>query len=94
MLEKEVEEKLVRMARMKGGHAWKFVSPGMSGVPDRIVLMPGGRMAFVEVKRPGEKMRPLQLRRKRQIEALGFRVYCLDDPEKVGGVIDAIENRV
>ena len=91
MLEKEVEKKLVRKVRMMCGQAWKFVSPGTAGVPDRIVLLPDGRMAFVEVKRPGEKMRPLQLRRKRQIEELGFKVYCLDDPEKVEEVLNEIQ---
>ena len=91
MLEKDVETKLVQTVRMMCGQAWKFVSPGMAGVPDRIVLMPGGKMAFVEVKKPGEKMRPLQLRRKRQIENLGFKVYCLDDPEKVEEVLDEIQ---
>lgn len=76
---------------MMRGQAWKFVSPGTAGVPDRVVLIPGGKMAFVEVKRPGEKMRPIQLRRKRQIEKLGFRVFCLDDPDQIGEVLDEIQ---
>ena len=89
--EKQVEYRLVSQVQKAGGMAVKFVSPGMAGVPDRIVLMPGGRVAFVEVKRPGGKMRPLQLRRKRQIEDLGFQVFCLDDPDLIGGMIDAIQ---
>lgn len=89
--ERQVEWKLVQEVRKKYGMCLKFVSPGTAGVPDRIVLMPGGRMAFVEVKRPGEKMRPLQLRRKRQIEQQGFKVFCLDDPEKIGEVLDEIQ---
>lgn len=68
----------------------KFVSPGMSGVPDRIVLFPGGHIAFVELKAPGKHMRPLQLRRKRQLETFGFSVYCIDRPEQIGGVLDEI----
>ena len=68
----------------------KFTSPGWAGVPDRIVLLPGGRMAFVELKRPGQKMRPLQMRRKKQLEHLGFKVLCIDDPEQIGGAIDEI----
>ena len=60
MREKEIEQKFTLMARRTGGLALKFVSPGMSGMPDRLVLLPGGRMAFVEVKAPGRAPRPLQ----------------------------------
>lgn len=88
--EREIEKKLVAAVRNAGGLAPKFVSPGWDGVPDRIVLFPGGRMAFVELKRPGKVMRPLQMRRKRQLENLGFKVFCVDDMEQIGGVIDAI----
>ena len=70
----------------------KFVSPGMSGVPDRLILLPGKRLAFVEVKAPGEIMRPLQVKRKRQLEALGFSVYCIDHPDQIGGVLDEIRS--
>ena len=88
--EKEIEKKLVAAVRNAGGIAPKFVSPGWNGVPDRIVLFPGGRMAFVELKSPGKAMRPLQMRRKRQLEHLGFKVFCVDGVEQIGGVIDAI----
>ncbi len=81
MLEKEVEKKLVKDVRMNGGLALKFISPGFDGMPDRIVLMPNGRIAFVELKAPGRKMRGLQIKRKRQLESLGFSVYCIDRPE-------------
>ena len=70
----------------------KFVSPGTSGVPDRLILLPGKRLAFVEVKAPGETMRPLQVKRKRQLEALGFSVYCIDHPDQIGGVLDEIRS--
>jgi hypothetical protein len=62
-------------------------------VPDRIVLLPNGKMAFVELKAPGKKMRSLQIKRKRQLEALGFSVYCVDRIEQIGGVLDEIEKR-
>lgn len=68
----------------------KFISPGMSGVPDRLVLMPGGSVYFVELKAPGEKMRPQQIKRKRQLEELGFLVYCIDSKEKVRRLMDEI----
>jgi len=90
MLEKEIESLLRSKAKQMGGMALKFVSPGMSGVPDRIVLFPGGHIAFVELKAPGKHMRPLQLRRKCQLETLGFSVYCIDRPEQIGGVLDEI----
>jgi hypothetical protein len=51
-------------------------------------------MAFVELKAPGKKMRPLQVRRKRQLEALGFLVYCVDRVEQIGEVLDEIKNRM
>ena len=59
---------------------------------DRLALLPGGRMAFVEVKAPGEKPRPLQLARHRQLRQLGFKVYVLDDEGQIGGIIDEIQS--
>ena len=73
-----------------GGMAVKFVSPGLDGVPDRIVLLPGGKVAFVELKAPGKKLRPLQEKRKGQLEGLGFPVYVVDRVEQIGGVLDEI----
>lgn len=93
MTEKEIEQMLVREVKKRGGWALKFISPGLNGVPDRLVLMPGGKMAFIELKAPGKKMRPLQIKRKGQLESLGFLVYCIDDPRQIGGVIDEIEGR-
>lgn len=61
--EKQIEQKLVRAVMAMGGLCPKLVSPGMDGMPDRMVLLPGGRMAFAELKAPGRKPRPLQLRR-------------------------------
>ena len=90
MLEKEIEKKLVTAVRMMDGVAVKFVSPGYAGMPDRLVLLPGGRMAFVEVKRPGEKPRALQEARHRMLRRLGFKVYVLDSVEKIERIIDAI----
>ena len=78
MRERDVECKLVRAVRDSGGLALKFVSPGITGVPDRLILFPGARAAFCEVKAPGEKPRPLQVHRMEQLRALGFRVYIAD----------------
>lgn len=90
MRERFIERKFVEAVKKKGGFASKFVSPGLDGMPDRIVLFPIGKIAFVELKAPGETMRPLQVRRKRQLEKLGFSVYCVDSAEKINGVLQEI----
>ena len=90
MREKTVEQKLVSEVKKAGGICPKWVAPGFDGVPDRIAMFPGGRVAFVEVKAPGEKPRPLQAARHVLLRRLGFRVYILDEIEKIGGMIDEI----
>lgn len=92
MREKAIEQKFVAAVKAVGGLALKFISPGFDGVPDRIALLPGGKMAFVEVKAPGEKPRPLQLARHRLLRRLGFRVYVLDDESQIGGIVDEIQS--
>ena len=90
MREKAIEQKLTLMVKRQGGICLKFVSPGFDGVPDRIVLLPSGCVAFVEVKAPGEKMRALQIRRKQQLERVGFSVYCLDSLEQIRPILDEV----
>jgi len=90
MREKTIEQELTRRVKVMGGTAYKFVSPGTAGVPDRIVLMPGGHMAFAELKAPGKVLRPLQKLRKVQLEKLGFKVYVIDNIDQIGGVLDEI----
>ena len=92
MREKTIEQKLVTAVKKHGGICPKFVSPGFDGMPDRILLLPHGRFAFVEVKAPGEKPRPLQLARHRLLCRLGFTVYVLDNEEQIGGIIDAVQS--
>ena len=92
MREKEIEAALRKAAKKRNGMAFKFVSPGLSGVPDRLVLLPMGRIGFIELKAPGKKMRKLQEKRKSQLEALGFLVFCLDNKEEVEVVLDAIQS--
>jgi len=91
MREKTVERKLVEAVKGMGGLAMKFVSPGLDGVPDRLVLLPHGRIAFVECKAPGGKLRVLQVKRKDQLEALGFSVYCVDSKDQIGDVLHEIQ---
>ena len=90
MREKVIERKLVRAVRRKGGLALKFVSPGFDGMPDRI-LLPEGKMAFVEVKAIGKKPRNLQVSRHRILRKRGFQVFILDDENQIEKIIDEIE---
>ena len=91
MREKEIERKLVMRTTQRGGVALKFVSPGCIGVPDRIVLLPGGHLGFVELKAPGQQPSPIQVRRIQQMRAMGFKVFVVDGVEQIGGVLDAIQ---
>ena len=92
MRESFIEEKLTKAVKQNGCVCWKFTSPGTAGVPDRIILMPEGRIAFVEVKAPGEKPRPLQLSRHRLLRRLGFKVYVLDALEDIEKIISEVKN--
>ena len=83
MREKTIERKLTLMVKKRGGICPKFVSP---------VLLPGYHFAFVEVKAPGEKPRPLQLSRHKLLRRLGFPVYVLDAGEQIGGILDEIQS--
>lgn len=91
MREKSIEEKLVEAVKAAGGVCWKFTSPGTAGVPDRIVLMPSGKIAFVEVKAPGKTPRPLQRLRIKTLRRLGFKTFVLDSPDQIGGIIDEVQ---
>jgi hypothetical protein len=90
MLEKEIELQLVSSVKKKGGRAVKFTSPGFDGMPDRLVLLPGGKCGFVEVKAPGKKPRALQRVRHEMLKGLGFKVYVLDTKEQIEEIIDDI----
>ena len=90
MKEKVIEQKLFRAVRRCGGLALKLVSPGFNGVPDRLLLFMGGKVAFAEVKAPGEKPRPLQVHRMEQLREMGFKVFVIDDVKQIGGMIDEI----
>src|SRR5690625_6331262 len=72
MREKSIEIKLSDAVRNMKGLSIKLTSPGFDGLPDRLVLLPNGKIGFVEVKASGKKLRPLQQKRKRQLESLGF----------------------
>lgn len=88
--EKQIEQAFVKAVKNMGGISPKFVSPGYDGMPDRIVLLPNGVCAFVEVKAPGKKPRALQVSRHEMLRQLGFRVYVLDRMEDIGGIINEL----
>lgn len=88
--EKYIEARLTEAVKIRGGIAPKLVSPGFAGMPDRLILLPDGRMAFAELKTPGKKPRPFQVSRHELLRKLGYRVYVIDDTKQIGGVIDEI----
>lgn len=90
MREREIEKQFREAVKQAGGTAYKFVSPGNDGVPDRLVVMPGNRIGFVEVKAPGKRPTPLQQARIRRLRELGCCVQVLDDPAGIPGVVAEI----
>ena len=92
MREYVIEDAFRDEVKRRGGLALKFTSQTMNGLPDRLVLLLGGKAAFVELKAPGRIMRPLQIKRKEQLEALGFPVFCVDRFEQIRPVLDAISS--
>lgn len=89
MIESQVERYLHSKVTANYGMCLKFVSPGTVGVPDRIVIH-RGRILFVELKRPGEKPRPLQKVRARQMRAAGAMVYCISTTEQVDQFVNEL----
>ena len=90
MREYVVENEFVKAVRKAGGVAYKLNSLTANGLPDRLVLFPMGKTVFVELKAPGKQMRPLQVKRRYQLEKLGFPVLCVDRFSQIRAVIDAI----
>lgn len=88
MLEKEIEKKLKDKVKEMGGLCLKWVSPGYTGVPDRMILLPGGRIYFAELKAPGKKERPRQRYVQALLQRLGFTVFeSVDSIEKVERIV-------
>lgn len=91
MQEKIIEQKLVVSVKARDGICPKWVSPGLAGVPDRLVFLPHGKFGLVEVKQRGKKPRTLQVSRHKLFGKLGFKVYVLDDLSQIGDILDEIE---
>lgn len=88
--EGRVESALVKAVRSRGGICPKWVSPGLDGVPDRIVMLPEGKIGFVEVKAPGEQARKLQIARLEQLRRLGYKSFVCDREEAIEGILNEI----
>lgn len=84
MEESRIEKYFKKQVEKIGGKAYKWNPTGVIGVPDRMVLLPGGKVVFVELKAPGKKLRKIQEYRAEELRRLGFQVECLDTIEKVG----------
>lgn len=86
-LERDIERALVAMVKRRGGLCLKWVCPGWAGVPDRIILLPGGHIIFAELKRPkGGKVSPLQQWWREKLSELGFDHYYIYNHENVKGL--------
>ena len=90
MREKIIENRLKIEIEKKSGKAWKLTSPGVVGVPDRLIILPGGRIIFVELKVPGKVLTSIQKFRFKELSDLGCEVLCIDSIEKVMEFINEI----
>lgn len=87
MKEKEVEEYLRDKVKAIGGIAYKFVSPGNVGVPDRVVVLPGGAVLFVELKSPTGKPTAMQQKQINKLSVLGADVRVVKSKQEVDAFI-------
>ena len=92
MAEKDIEEYLRLGVKKLGGAAFKFTSPGNSGVPDRLIVMPGNRIYSVELKRPRGRTSPLQNRQISRLKDLGCRVLVVDSKESAERFLNDIQS--
>lgn len=87
MRESTIEKYLSLRVKESGGLCWKFTSPNLRGVPDRLVILTLGRACWAELKAPGKKPTALQLRRHAQLRNLGHKVVVLDTIEAVDAFV-------
>ena len=85
--ESAIETYLRDQVKAKGGRAYKWVSPGNIGVPDRLIVFPGGTIYFRELKAPGKKPTPLQAKQLEKLQVMGFDVGVIDSKDKVDDFI-------
>ncbi len=90
MLEKDIEQRFVRYAKLKGCTAYKFSSPNRRGVPDRMVVGPNGLLFFIEFKAPGRQPSALQEREMQRLRDYGFPVYLIDKKGAAEQLLDLL----
>lgn len=88
--EKVIERKLVEAVKANGGMCIKLLCDNLLGLPDRMVLMPHNKIAFVELKTTGQKPRRIQVFMHKKLKALGFRVEVIDTTEGINNFIKSI----
>lgn len=94
MIENDVEKYLIRQVKAIGGLCWKWISPGRRGVPDRIVMLPGGGVYFVELKAPGKTERPDQVLVQKKLRSMGCVVYSsVDSKDAVNAIVGDMQRR-
>jgi len=91
--EKNIEIYLRDRIKKVGGIAFKFISPGNDGVPDRLICLPDGKAIFVELKAPGKTTRPLQDLQIARLRNLNFKVFIIDSKEKVDELLEMIHEK-
>lgn len=89
-MEKHIEAHLVKKVKEIGGVAYKFVSPANRGVADRVVVLPGGGVIFVEVKSATGKLSPLQEQFAKDMQRLGQNYIVLNSREAVNAFIETV----
>ena len=94
MRERDIEKKMLNAVRKMGGEAFKWVSPGNDGVPDRIVMLPGGRLIFVELKADRGRLSPVQKIQIRRIQKLGQEVEVVQGMDGLEEFLERIRNEV
>lgn len=92
MLERQVEKALVSAIKKAGGIAPKLTSPGTAGMPDRLIILPEGKVCFVELKAPGQQPRPIQKRQMARLTDLGCMVRTIDHPNQIQDLINEIRS--
>lgn len=85
--EKNLERYLSRTLQAFGGWSLKLLSVHVTGLPDRVCLLPGGKVVFVELKTTGKKPTKIQLKIHEKLRGLGFRVEVVDSTAKINDLI-------
>ena len=93
MLEREIEQYLVQRVEALDGWALKYTSSTENGLPDRLCMIPGGHLGWVELKRPRIKPRPLQIEQMKRLKKLGQHVVVIDSKRKVDAFINYYRRR-